>query len=529
MTVQASQLEDNSRVIAAAERPLTPSIDAVLARAASTCPEVPAVREWGSGRALTYAQLDGAVSSLARWLNASADLAPGATIAVHLPNSPEFLIAKFAAFRAGGVAAYVNFRLSATEAARQFKLSGAHVVVTTAEKARMFREDAALKDMRFVLSDGGAPLSDSLAEIIASSSSRFSAQPGHERGDALIRFTSGSTGMPKGVIVTHRAWLLRALSILSEEIRIVPQSTTLVLGPLSHQAGLFVLPTFLRCGTLLLVDKFDVDVVATILSQERISCSQMVPTMLGMMMEAPKSREALRQAGLHQLVYGGSPIRASLVDELLDLMPETELVHGYGSHEGGSITYLDGAGHRDPAARHSAGRPFLAAQIRLARANADGVGEIEVNAPWLPHARLTETGRHPIDTPWVATGDLAEIRDGYVFLRDRLNDVIISGGFNVYPAEVERAIDASSAVRGSVVVSAPDDRWGERVVAFVVPRDPQSFDPEALRLHCRGLLAGYKVPKDICVVAEIPLNANGKPDRRRMSDPLWEGRSRRIN
>jgi acyl-CoA synthetase (AMP-forming)/AMP-acid ligase II len=526
MTVTARHPKDSDGTARGAL--LIPSVDAVVTRAAAQCPSRAAIREWASGRTFTYQQFDDAISSLARWL-ASAGVTGGGTVAIHLPNTADFLIAQFAAFRAGGVAAYVNFRLSTAEAMRQVSLSGARVLVTTAEKATRLRDDGAPRDLQFVVVDGAEPLGASLSEILSFSHSGYRAESAHPEGDALIRFTSGSTGLPKGVIVSHRAWMLRALSILSEEITVVPGSTTLTLGPLSHQAGLFVLPTLLRCGTLLVVDKFDISVVADILTAERISCSQMVPTMLGMMLEDPKSREALRRSGLTQLVYGGSPIRSSLVDELLELIPYTDLVHGYGSHEGGSISYLDGAGHRNPIARHSAGRPFLASSLRLSRVNEDGVGEVEVKSPWLPHAKLDENGRHPITDEWRATGDLAEIRDGLVYLRDRLNDVIISGGFNVYPAEVERAIEMSADVRASVVAAAPDDRWGERIVAFVVPRDPERFDAEALRGHCRDQLASYKVPKEIRIVSEIPLNANGKPDRRRMSDPLWEGRARRIN
>ena len=170
MNVMPSHPEDNAN--AAAGAPLSPSIDAVLSRAAAACPAHAAVKEWASGRTLSYAQLDGAASSLARWLDA-AGIGHGAAVAVHLPNTAEFLIAKFAAFRAGGVAAYVNFRLSPAEAARQIGLSGARIVVTTAEKAALLREDAALKDVRFVLSDGGRPLGESLALAVTILSARF--------------------------------------------------------------------------------------------------------------------------------------------------------------------------------------------------------------------------------------------------------------------------------------------------------------------------------------------------------------------
>jgi long-chain acyl-CoA synthetase len=352
---------------------------------------------------------------------------------------------------------------------------------------------------------------------------------GLEDGDALIRFTSGSTGDPKGLIVTHRAWLVRAVSMQAEEMRIRPGSTTLVLGQLSHQAGLFVIPTFLQHATLLLMEKFELGSVADILSTQEVSCMQVVPTMFTLILNDRRARDALAGSSVQRIVYGGSPIRQSVLQEAMKLLPQAEFVQSYGSHEAGSISFLDGAGHRHPALRNGAGRPLLAAEVRLHGRDADGIGEIEVKAPWLPNARLTAQGREPITDAWSRTGDLGELVDGNIFLRDRMNDVIISGGFNVYPMEVEKVIGSHPQVLDAAVASAPDDKWGERVIAFVVSRNPAEFDAESVREHCRSQLAGYKVPKELRLIAELPLNANGKPDRRGLSQHLWAGHARRIN
>lgn len=504
-----------------------PTIDEVVARAALSAPDGIAIREWDSGRRFTYREFDRAVTAFAAWLQADG-LREDDSVAIHLPNCFEFLVTQFAAFRAGGVAAYVNFRLAPEEAARQMRLANAQVIVTTAEKAEFFRADAQLGSARYVVIGAGG-IGGSLSDIIADGARGCIVVGGREDRDAIARFTSGSTGAPKGVLVSHRAWLIRAVSILTEEMQIVPYSATMVLGPLSHQAGLFVLPTFLRLGTMVIIDGFDVDKVAAALRSERISCTQMVPTIMHLVLENATSREALRTSGLDRLIYGGSPIRRAVLDEALALLPDTEFVQVYGSHEAGSISSLDGVGHRDPVLRNSAGRPFLAAQIRIRGDGTSGIGEIEVKAPWLPHARITEAGREALDGQWAATGDLGEYRDGYIYLRDRMNDVIISGGFNVYPLEVEAALNSHPSVRMSAVASAPDERWGERVVAFVVAKDKQAFDPQSVREHCREHLANYKVPKEIHAIPEIPVNANGKPDRRRLSQPFWEGKSRRIN
>lgn len=505
-----------------------PRIDAVLTRAAEKAPSHDAVWEWSTGRRVTYAELDAHVTSLAVWLGAHGTR-PGDAVGIHLPNSAAFLTAQFGSLRAQALATYVNYRLSAEEARRQLAMVGARVIVTTLDRARALRDFAGFEHAHFIVTDDDPPFGTSLSSILAR---RVETGPPFQSGedaDAIARFTSGSTGAPKGIIVSHRAWLIRAVSILAEEVQVDHGAVTLLLSPLSHYAGLFVLPTFMRTGTLLLFDRFDLDEVSRALETRTVACAQMVPTMIGMFAEAPRARVALLASGVKRIIYAGSPIQPQLLGSMLDMLPSTEFIQGYGSHEAGSISVLHDAAHRDPVLRLSAGRPYLAAHVRISNGPGEEVGEIEVNAPWTPRVRITERGRERVTEDWIPTGDIGELRDGFLFLKDRAGDVIISGGFNVYPREVEAVIDAHPAVRASAVVSSPDPKWGERVVAFVVPREAIPFDSQSLRDHCRAHLATYKVPKEFHVIESIPLNPNGKPDRRHLSGPLWQGRARRIN
>ncbi len=506
-----------------------PTVDAVLSRAAEQSPERIAVHEWERGRRITFAQLDTWASAIARRL-ASARIALGSRVGVHLPNGAHFLAAHFGAMRAGSVSSLVNYRLHPVEAIRQLVLADVQAVVTTAERAAAFRDDPALAKKLFLIEGGAGTLGESLPDLLASAPSQVFLPPADlEEADALARFTSGSTGTPKGVLVSHRGWLLRAVSILAEELQVDWHSTTMVLGQLSHQAGLFVVPTFLRHGTVLTFERFDLDHAADALRSVPVAQMQMVPTMLKMILDHRAMSDALATSGIRQIVYGGSPIAEAVIEAALELLPRCDFVQGYGSHEAGAISHLDGFAHRDPRLRGSAGRPFLAAEVRVAAAAGNDHGEIEVRAPWTPRARITERGREPVLEEWIPTGDLGELRDGYLYLMDRAHDVIISGGFNVYPKEVETVLNAHPAVGLSAVVSMPDSKWGEKVIAFVVPRGDVAPDPSTLREHCRSRLTDFKVPKEYHVVDELPLNANGKPDRRRLSDPLWEGRARRIN
>jgi len=504
-----------------------PRIDSVLSRSAIAYPMAIAIQEWPSGQMMTYKELDSAVTNFASWCQ-SKNIKNNDVIALHLPNTKNFIISQFGIFRSGAAAAYINFRLSPSEVRRQLLLCKAKFLVTTLNKALEFLEDDALKHLTFIVDEPHTSLLN-LPSIIHQQSIHLNQIDNCEDQDAIIRFTSGSTGNPKGVIVSHRSWLIRAISIQAEELNITLNSNTLILGPLTHQAGLFVLPTMLRSATLHMVEKLDFDVLFSLLSKINVTCIQMVPTILGFFLQDEKSKSILSQSRLERIVYGGSPIRQSVLEEILELLPKTEFIQSYGSHECGSISFLDGKSHRNSKYQSSAGRPFLASEIRLNKVNGESFGEIEVKAPWLPHARITETGREVITSSWSNTGDLAEIIDGYIFLRDRLHDVIITGGFNVYPMEVEKVIGSHQAIFDGVVVSAPDDKWGEKVIAFIVPRSNVTVNIEDLRLYCRKYLADYKIPKEFIVIPEIPLNVNGKHDRRKLSQPFWQGTNRHIN
>ncbi|TVR07180.1 MAG: long-chain fatty acid--CoA ligase [Salinarimonadaceae bacterium] len=505
-----------------------PTIDAVLERSARIAPDNVAVIEWESGRRVTYRQLDTWVSAFAGFLHA-AGLGRGETVAIYLPNTAKFLTAQFGAARAGCVPAYVNARLSAGEAAGQMRIATARAVVTTAASAEELRGLPGVPEI-VIIADGRGP-GASLDDILARGGGPGHSPFGSEDTDAIIRFTSGSTGAPKGLVVTHRAWLIRASALLAEEIKVETGSTTMVLGPLSHQAGLFVLPTLMRQGAILMFEKFTIGKVVDAVRAEPIARSQMVPTMLKIFLGDAAARAAFAAWNPRQIIYGGSPVEATAIADLLELMPNTDLMQAYGSHEAGSISHLDGAGHRDPRLRRSAGEPFLSAEVRIRDIPGSDIGEIEVKAPWFPHLRLTEAGSQPITEEWIATGDLGVIEDGYLFLKDRANDVIISGGFNVYPMEVEQVLNTHPGIVTSAVVSEPDNKWGERVVAYIVPR-PGSTQEElaaVLDAHCRSRLANYKVPKAFHPIDVIPVNPNGKPDRRSLSASHWAGYDRRIN
>jgi acyl-CoA synthetase (AMP-forming)/AMP-acid ligase II len=505
-------------------------IATILSRARHRRPSKEAIREWESGRTISYENLDDQCTALALYLQ-HAGLQSGDRVAIYLPNVIEFIVSQFGILRAGLVATYTNDRLAIDEAVRQLTLSDAKVVITTSERADALRAFSGMSHVPVIVASGDvAPVGMVLLSAIVSArpSGSLSFEASAD-SDALLRFTSGTSGEPKGALVTHRAWITRAVHLLAELVRIEEESMVLCPGPITHAAGLLILPTFLRTGTLVLLRKFDVSEIGKIAEALPIRYGMFVPTMIKMILNEASAVDRLRKSSMQQISYGGSPIPPSVLIDALDRLSPIAFVQSYGSHEAGTMSYLDEIDHRTPKLLESAGKPVLNVDIRIDPIEGQRFGELLVRTPWSSNAAVVASGKRQERDGWVRTGDLGEMRDGYLFLMERLNDVIISGSFNVYPGEVERCISSYPGIGDCVVVGAPDDKWGEKVIAYVVKESGVEISEDELGKYCRRSLAGYKVPKELIWIDEVPLNANRKPDRKRLVAERWEGRSRRIN
>jgi len=460
-----------------------------------------------------------------------AGLQPGDRVAIYLPNIIEIIVAQFGILRAGLVATYTNDRLAIDEAVRQLTLAEAKVVITTSERAEALRAFSGMIDVRMIVASGDvAPDGMMLLSTIVSAdlSGSFSLEASTD-SDALLRFTSGTSGEPKGALVTHRAWITRAVHLLAELVRIEEESMVLCPGPITHAAGLLILPGFLRTGTLVLMRKFYASEIGKIAEALPIRYGMFVPTMIKMILNEPSAVDKLRKSSMQQISYGGSPIPSSVLADALDRLSPITFVQSYGSHEAGTMSYLDEFDHKSLKLLESAGKPVLNVDIRIDPIEGQRFGELLVRTPWSSNASVVVKGKREERDSWVRTGDLGEMRDGYLFLMERLNDVIVTGSFNVYPGEVERCISHYPGISDCVVVGAPDDKWGEKVIAYLVKKPGAEINENELNNYCRQSLAGYKLPKELIWIDEIPLNANRKPDRNRLVAVRWEGRSRRIN
>lgn len=323
----------------------------------------------------------------------------------------------------------------------------------------------------------------------------------------LVVHTSGTTGAPKAVTMTHKAMVAR-IEVYGDAIELAPGDRYCSASPFHHTAGVAMALTALGRGAAVVPQAwFSVDGWRAA-GAAGITHALLVPTMIDLLLEAG----ALGDACPRVLQYGAAPIHPATLEAALVALPSTRFAQIFGQTEVSPITVLT---HEDHLAGRltSVGRPVAGLELRIEGADGDGVGELAVRAP---HVFVHD------DDGWRRTGDLGLVdADGYVTLRGRANDLIVRGGENIYPLEVELALAAHPGVREVAVVGVPDRRYGDLVRAAVVPVDPEA--PPAvddLIAWARARLAPFKVPNVVDLVDALPRNANGKLVRRALIDQL---------
>ncbi|MCY1485511.1 Long-chain-fatty-acid--CoA ligase [compost metagenome] len=340
---------------------------------------------------------------------------------------------------------------------------------------------------------------------------------------AFLNYTGGTTRKGKGVVHSHGGFA-SSMAILLWEGYVVKGSTCLTV-PLFHIAGISVLMSALMAGnSLSILPRFEPEQLLRTIQKHRIHQVFMVPTMLRMMLENPTfASHDLSSLGLVR--YGGSPIDDALIRKLRSMLPHVELMQLYGQTEGIPISMLSHADHDDRAVAtgrtQSAGLPVMGVDLAIRgpageTLPANAVGEISLRGPhlMLEYWHDPEQTRTALRDGWLYTGDAGYLCEhGYLHIVDRIKDMIVSGGENIYSAEVENALNSHPAVLQSAVVGLPDERWGEIVHAEVVFKPGCTSTTGELDDHCRALIAGYKIPKSITFASELPLTSVGKLDK----------------
>jgi acyl-CoA synthetase (AMP-forming)/AMP-acid ligase II len=360
---------------------------------------------------------------------------------------------------------------------------------------------------------------------------------------ASIEYTSGTSGYLKAAMLTHRNDLSMAKKeFLLPGLELNRNSVMCHVAPLTHGTIAMALPTIVVGACNLILPGFDPKLVLETIEKEKVTHILLVPTMINLMMAHPDVKK-YNLSSIRTILYAASPMPASRVKQAVDLFGPV-LIQCYGLHETtATVTYLSKEDHvheGDPKKIKrlaSAGIPTMENDVRVVNENGEDVKPGEVGEviergddSMLGYWNDPELTAETIIDGWVYTRDMATVdEDGYIYIVDRKGDMIISGGFNIYPFEVEEVFYRHPAVFEAAVVSEPDDHWGENVKAVVVLKEGISATEEELIEFCKQHLASYKKPKSIDFVSELPRNAQGKLLRRILKQKYWEGQERMVH
>lgn len=432
-------------------------------------------------------------------------------------NSPQFLEVLFGAAQLGAVFVPVNTRLAAPEVRHVLVDSDARAVVLDSEFLDRAADGIEAGRIAHVIVTGdGTTDRPGLDRLIEEAPGGHSVADVDLDDPAAIIYTSGTTGVPKGAVLTHGNLTWVSLNAVVD-YDIVSTDVSLMISPLFHVAslGMGALPGILKGVTMILEKGFDPGRALALVEQHGVTMLSGVPTTYQMLADhADWARTDL--STLAKLTCGGSAVPTRILNAY-----EERGLHfsqGYGMTETSpGATSLAPERTRDK--QGSVGLPHFFTEVRIADEHGDmvprgTVGEIEISGPNVfrgYHGRPDATADAFTDDGWFRSGDLGYLDpDGYLFISDRLKDMIISGGENIYPAEVENLLNDLDGVTGAAVIGVPDERWGEVPWAVLTVRPDAQIDDDAVRAHLDGRLARYKIPKRIVVVDELPRTASGK-------------------
>ncbi|WP_369226840.1 long-chain fatty acid--CoA ligase [Streptomyces sp. R39] len=426
------------------------------------------------------------------------------------PNHPAYLETLFAAGTLGAVFVPLNTRLAGPEIAYQLADSGAKALLYGPSHAGLVAGLPGTSDVRTYVEVGAE-----YEELLAAAAEDPIDEPVVPDDTCIIMYTSGTTGRPKGAMLTHGNLTWNALNVLVDT-DLIADERALVSAPLFHTAGLnmLTLPVLLKGGTCVLVEAFDPARTLDLIEQHRITFMFGVPTMFEQVARHPRWPDA-DLSSLRILTCGGSPVPTPLIARYQER--GLTFLQGYGMTEASPGTLFLDAEHAVSKAG-SAGVPHFFSDVRvvrpdLTRVDVGETGEVVVRGPHVMpgYWGLPEETAASFADGWFRSGDAARVdEDGYVFIVDRLKDMIISGGENIYPAEIEDLLLGHPGIAECAVIGVPDDTWGEVPRAVVVPREGAVLDADEILASLSGRLARYKLPKSVVLADELPRTASGK-------------------
>jgi len=478
---------------------------------------------------------------VAQGLLASSDRSGGRRIAFIGRNCIEFFEILYGASLAGAAPVGINWRLTPEEVM---------TVLNDAEPAFLFIDEefvpllgkieAELLSVPQVIVIGVDGAEPTNAGEYLTIESWLAAQESHDpqpetRPDdiAVLTYTSGTTGLPKAAM--HSVAAIAASFALAEALEISGDTVALIATPIFHATAAGAVAMVLSAGGHCVIARDSAPItLAQLIARHEITMTILVPTIVKAILESPDVH-ALDLSSLRTLVYTASPISPTLLRNAIERLPAVRFVQVYGSTECLGATVLRPEEHQTHAT--TAGRPMPGVTLRIVDVLTgepvdDGLpGEVWVRSPTIMSGywHQPDETKHAI-TPdgFVRTGDIGLLRNGFLTLIDRAKDMIVSGGENIFPVEVENVLNSHPAVSEAAVIGVPSERWGETVLAFVVAAPDERVDEAALIAYTRGRLASYKCPTSVRIVAALPRNASGKVLKTVLREPFWHGHARRI-
>jgi fatty-acyl-CoA synthase len=477
---------------------------------------------------LTYAELNSRVNRLANAL-AGVGVNKGDRVAVLMFNSSEYAEVTFALAKLGAILVPLNYRLAPPELEYILNDSGSIALIYASDLAFLFEDNRENIGVEKYICVGGDAEGDAYdyEEVITNASD---SEPPLARTSIdtplTILYTSGTTGRPKGAVLSHGNALFSALNMRQHNK--TNEARALISTPMFHVAGLTAqaLPTIYSGGTIVFQRYFDPEHALQLIENEKINLSLLVPAMLLFMSQVTSFNE-YDLSSIESIFIGGAPCPAPLLRTYLDR--KVPIRQGFGMTENaGSGILLD---TEDLERKFgSCGKPMFHCNARVWDSDGndtkpDEIGELMLQGPVVmkEYWNMPEATTASFTDGWLHTGDLAKIDgDGYFYIVERKKDMLITGGENVYPAEVEEVILAHPSVAEVGVIGVPDEKWGESVRAIIVPMPGETVSFEDINEFCTGKLAKYKIPRSAVMIDELPRNPSGKILKRVLREQYGE-------
>lgn len=494
-------------------------------------------------RQTSFKQFAERVSRLAGALQALG-AKPDDRVAILSLNSDRYLEYMMAVPWAGAVLNPCNIRWSVAENRYALEDSDTHILLvdeTFKGAAEALRSQS--KVLREIIYTGDGQTPEGMHNYEALIQKSDPVPDALRRGDDLagIFYTGGTTGFPKGVMLSHNNIVSCGLQIMAEQV-VTMNGVYLHVAPMFHLADIGIAQAVWLAGnTHTILPMFNPEQVLECIARDRVTDVLLVPTMIQMLVDHPGMKQPRDLSSLRKVVYGASPISEAVLNRAFEVLPGVGFIQAYGMTELSPVATVNSAYNHTEEGRklgklRSAGRASYCCEVRIVDINDNevprgAVGEVVVRGPGVMQGywNKPDLTAQAIRNGWMHTGDGAYMdEDGYIFIVDRMKDMIISGGENVFSVEVENAIAQHPAVATSAVIGVPSEKWGESVHAVVVLKPGQSVTEEDLIAHCKTLIAGYKCPHSVEFSEALPLSGAGKVLKTKLREPFWKGRERNV-